>query len=407
MAVDPTHRASCLSRTEASMPPIPEPAPRTHRRSRWTGLRVVLIAITLSGLVWAVPAPTSATGAAAPTVLGPSVTFYGRGYGHGVGMSQYGARGRALDGQTATEILAHYFTGTTVGAVPLTTMIRVRVLREFAASATRPLVLYGRRTSWRIDGIDTVFPPDARVEVRPSVVATTTGTRVVWRVRVIATTGIRLLDAATRSFRMRGLTSSFITEVTSKRVTTNTYRGVMRVVLSAASTHANVANELTLERYLRGVVPAEMPASWPAEALKAQAIASRSYAARRLRPGLGWYDVPDGSTSQVYLGNRGERAAATAAISATAGVVLKSGSSIANTLFHSTGGGATEDNENVFNASSGAIIAGPVSYLRGSPDRRPDGSAYDDAAPFATWQTVTYSRAQLSAWFGADPRTNV
>ena len=48
-----------------------------------------------------------------------------------------------------------------------------------------------------------------------------------------------------------------------------------------------------------------------------------------------------------------------------------------------------------------------MSYLRGSPDRRADGTAFDDAAPYATWKTATYTRSQLSTWFGRDPRTNV
>ena len=52
---------------------------------------------------------SAAHAAAGPTVLGATVTFYGRGYGHGVGMSQYGARGRALAGEDAAAILAHYY----------------------------------------------------------------------------------------------------------------------------------------------------------------------------------------------------------------------------------------------------------------------------------------------------------
>jgi stage II sporulation protein D len=150
-----------------------------------------------------------------------------------------------------------------------------------------------------------------------------------------------------------------------------------------------------------------MPSTWPTEALKAQAIAARSYAARRLRPGVSWYDVADDTSSQVYLGYKGEKASTTAAITATAGVVRKSGSSIANTLFHSTAGGATEHNENVFVSSSGGTVAGPVSYLRGVSDRRGDGSSYDAGAPYATWATATYARSTLSTWFAADPRTNV
>ena len=80
---------------------------------------------------------------------------------------------------------------------------------------------------------------------------------------------------------------------------------------------------------------------------------------------------------------------------------------IANALFHSTGGGGTENNENVFTSSTGAKTAGVFSYLRGSMDRRPDGRPYDAASPYATWTTRTYTLAQIQAWFAADSRTNV
>jgi stage II sporulation protein D len=163
-----------------------------------------------------------------------------------------------------------------------------------------------------------------------------------------------------------------------------------------------------MESYLRGVVPAEVPSSWPAEAVKAQAIAARSYAAYRLHPGTGTYDIYDDTRSQMYLGKLVEKAGSDNAVSATAGVVLRTpGGGIANALFHSTGGGATENNENVFTSSTGEKTAGVYSYLRGSMDRRADGSPYDGASPYATWSTQTYSLAQVQAWFAADSRTNV
>jgi len=115
----------------------------------------------------------------------------------------------------------------------------------------------------------------------------------------------------------------------------------------------------------------------------------------------------DDSRTQVYRGSLGERTATNAAIADTAGTVLRSGTSIANTLFFSTGGGATEDNENVFTTSSGKIVAGPVPYLRGSADLAADGTPYDAAAPRETWQTAAYTLDQLSAIFGADDRTGV
>jgi len=110
----------------------------------------------------------------------------------------------------------------------------------------------------------------------------------------------------------------------------------------------------------------------------------------------------------MYLGRLVEKAGSDAAVSATAGVVLRTpGGGIANALFHSTGGGATENNENVFVSSTGQKTAGVFSYLRGSLDRRGDGTPYDGASPYATWSTQTYTLAQIRAWFAADSRTNV
>jgi stage II sporulation protein D len=109
----------------------------------------------------------------------------------------------------------------------------------------------------------------------------------------------------------------------------------------------------------------------------------------------------------VYRGVEAEAAGTNATITATAGAVVRSGSSVANTMFHSTGGGATENNEFVFVSASGSIVSTPVSYLRGSMDRRPDGSPYDAGAPLATWQTAAYSRDEIAAIFNADPRTAV
>jgi SpoIID/LytB domain protein len=338
-----------------------------------------------------------------PTVLGKTITFYGRGYGHGVGMSQHGARGRALAGQDAQTILAHYYQGATLGLQDTATPIRVRILAGFTASTSRPLELQGRGGDWTIDGVATVFPKEARLTATPT--SKTTGTT--WRVVVRSSAGTVLHDATSKSFRVRPKTTAGVIRVLSKSSTYDEYRGVIRARLHTTSTRLEVINELPLETYLRGVVPAEMPSSWPSEALRAQSIAARSYASRRLRPGVSYYDVGDDSNSQVYLGREVERASTDAAISATVGKVLRSGSSVANTLFHSAGGGATEHNENVFVSASGNKVAGPVSYLRGSSDRAPDGTPYDATSPYATWHTGTLDRAQLSAIFAKDGRTAV
>jgi stage II sporulation protein D len=87
--------------------------------------------------------------------------------------------------------------------------------------------------------------------------------------------------------------------------------------------------------------------------------------------------------------------------------VVLSGGQVVGALFHSADGGATENSENVFVSPTGARIASPVAALRGSPDRDPNGISYDATSPYATWQTLAYTPAQLSVIFAADPRTNV
>jgi stage II sporulation protein D len=353
------------------------------------------------------PTPTPTPTPSGPTAIGATTTLHGRGYGHGVGLSQYGARGRAIDGETSDEILAHYYRGATLGTVEAATQIRVRVLYQFKATSSVPLVIVGRRDAWSIDGVGASFPKDARLEVRPKAVKTTAGVRFRWTVRITSPSGAVLREARITTFRVRGVTNSTVFQVASRTSSYDTYRGQLRIGLPTTTTGTSVTDELTLERYLRGVVPAEMPSTWPVEALEAQSIAARSYAARRIRPGVSYFDITDDTSSQVYLGVKVEKATTTGAIDATVGVVLRSGSSIANAMFHSTGGGGTENNENVYVSPTGAAAAAPVSYLRGSADRREDGSSFDSTSPYATWHTVAYTKAQLSAWFGSDSRTAV
>jgi stage II sporulation protein D len=347
------------------------------------------------------PTPTPSPGSG-PTTLGATVTFFGRGYGHGVGMSQAGAYGRAIAGQSAATILAHYYTGTTLGTTP-NAQIRVLVLSSWPATATSPLQLYGRGGTWTFDGIAKVFPADAHVRLIPAV----SGTVTTWTLVVDAADGTNLYKAATSgNLRMRPSTSATRLQLYSKPTTYDRYRGILRIIV-AAGARVSVVNEVPLESYLRGVLPAEMSPSAPTEALKAQAVASRSYAAYRLHPTTGTYDIYDDTRSQVYRGVLAEKTASTAAVTATAGQVLRYGTAIANTFYHSTGGGATESNQNVWVSATGAITSTPVPYLQGSLDRAPDGSSYDAAATYATWRTATYTLAQVQAFFAADTRTNV
>ena len=377
----------------AGPPPVPS---RRARRPRPFVLALVMaLALAAFG-----PALRLSTASADGVPGLADLTFHGRGYGHGVGMSQYGARGRALAGQLAPEILAHYYPKTTLGARSEWTAVRVLLLTGFAATATKPLAIVGLSGSWTIDGFATAFPANARLTLVPTAPKATT-----WNLKVVSATGATLAaKVVSGDVRVRPGNGLTFLQLASKAVTTNVYRGFFRIRLT---TTALVVNHVPLDPYLRGVVPLEMPASWPAEALKAQAIAARSYAVYRLHPTTGLFDVYDDTRSQVYRGKRAETTATNLAIRATAGKVLLSGTSVANTLFHSADGGWTENNENVFVGSTGSIVAGAVPYLRGSSDRAPDGTSYDKASPYATWKTATYSAAALSAILAKDARTNV
>ena len=329
-----------------------------------------------------------------------TTTFYGRGYGHGVGMSQYGARGRALAGQLAPAILGHYYANTTLGQRDATAVARVLVLSAYAASATKPLTITGIGGDWKIDGLAATFPKSARLTLTPTAAGATT-----WALTVTSKDAVVLArSVVSTAVIVRPATTATYLELTSKPTTYNLYRGYLRVRLT---TTASVYDHVALDLYLRGVVTVEMPYSWPTEALKAQAIASRSYALYRLHPWTGSFDLYDDTRSQVYRGRRAERIEGNAAVSTTAGTVVLSGAAVANTLYHSADGGWTENNENVYVNSTGQLVAGPLPYLRGSSDRAPDGSSYDAASPYATWHTASYTAAALSAILAKDVRTNV
>ncbi|HET7828190.1 MAG TPA: SpoIID/LytB domain-containing protein [Candidatus Limnocylindrales bacterium] len=344
--------------------------------------------------------PTSAT------TLGTTVTFYGRGWGHGVGLNQYGAKGRALGGQTAEQILAAYYKGAKTTTVSPTRNVRVLVLAGYRAVKSAPLVIHGRATEWTIDGVAKRFPAGGvlklyRTTATVDGVATTT-----WRLRVYAADGATLLHSAvvSGSVVVRPTSGSTRLQLDSKPSSFDTYRGLLKVKLGAST--ATVVNHLALDLYLRGVVPVEMDPGWPTEALRAQTAAARSYAVRRLHPGEGSFDVYDDTRSQVYRGVEAEKSSTNKIIAAHPGQVIAVNGTIVNAFFFATGGGSTENNEYVFVSSTGAVGTA-VAYLRGIPDRRPDGTAWDAGSPRWSWSTSTLTRAQLTAMFKGDSRTNV
>jgi stage II sporulation protein D len=198
--------------------------------------------------------------------LASTLLISGEGDGHGVGMSQDGALGYAQHGATYTQILGHYYTGTTIGQSPPHSIVRVLI-----------------------------------------------GAKVV---------------------------------------------------------------RVPLERYVRGVVSAEMPSSWPLAALEAQAVASRTYALTAHAGGRR-FDVYADTRSQVYRGVAAETAATNAAVQATAGQIVLYAGKPATTYFFASSGGMTE------NVEYGFPGAAPEPWLRAVVDPYESRSA-------AAW-TVTYS----------------
>ncbi len=159
------------------------------------------------------------------------------------------------------------------------------------------------------------------------------------------------------------------------RVEGRAYRGVIEIRRTAQG-RVTAINEVGLEAYLYGVIKPEIDPKWPAEAVKAQAVAARTLAVERVsasgaRSPAAGYDLPATTDAQVYLGAAAEDPAATAAVDATRGVVVTYQGLPIFAAYHSNSGGHTEDSENVW----GTVYP----YLRGLPD------PYALGAPGASW----------------------
>ena len=132
------------------------------------------------------------------------------------------------------------------------------------------------------------------------------------------------------------------------------YRGALR--LSATTEGIEVVNVLDIESYLRGVVPSEMAASWPLEALKAQAVAARSYTLTSLDPSAR-YDLCATDECQVYKGVATEHPRSDAAIAATAGIVVSYQGATARTYYHADSGGMIASSQEVWGGALPYLVA--------------------------------------------------
>jgi stage II sporulation protein D len=285
----------------------------------------------------------------------------GGGWGHGLGMSQYGAYGQAREGRGYKTILHHYYRDTELGQ---------------AGGAVRVLLLASvPRVNFA--GADRV----GGEQIRPG--RTYTAFRSGGRVVVVNGRGKRV---ARSSGVLRVLSPNGLVGVATKG---RTYRDVIEL-RPGASGGVTAVNKVKLENYIRGVVPNESPASWPLEALKAQAVAARSYALGTRTGSNSVFDHYDTVASQVYGGYSSETARTNRAVSRTAGQVLRHDGKVITAYFHSTSGGHTENNENIFICAT----CKPLPYLRGVKD------PWDRHSPYHRWGPVNYTPSRLGAAMG-------
>jgi|HigsolmetaAR201D_1030396.scaffolds.fasta_scaffold02742_6 Sporulation protein and related proteins len=303
-------------------------------------VRSVALAAAVSALLAAGASPADAAWVA-----------QGRGFGHGVGMSQYGAYGMAKNGRNYKQILRHYYTGVKIGQA------NVRAVRVLLTSGVSSMAFTGAKRA-------------CGKSLKPNKTYT---------FRVASSTKVSLHRP--NGSRLAGCGREGVAAGSGKvrYVGVGVYRG--KLIGRAVGGTLYAINKVGIEDYVKGVIPNEAPASWPAAALRAQAVAARSYALATRVNGNG-YNLYDDTRSQVYGGKSSEQRSTNRAAKATARQVIKYDGKVATAYFFSTSGGQTENSEDVWTSK--------VPYLRSVKDPA------DKVSPYHRWR-VTFTNAQMKA----------
>ena len=308
---------------------------RARLRPSFRAARILLVAMAAL-LAFGVPvAPAQGSDVTGRPDDGVFV-FDGRGFGHGRGLSQYGAYGAALRGLSHAQILAFYYSGTVLGTAPgaqrrilltgedadaVVTNVTGLTVRNAASGA---VVRTGERSDW------------SQVRVRPD------GT--ILRVEALqGASWVEVMPPISGPVHFEGPAILQLHHPAGLR----SYRGTLAAALSGQPDKPlYVVNTTGLDDYVRGVVAVEMPASWPEPALRAQAVAARSYGLQpcpqpAAYPATGLYDVVDTTACQVYGGVSSEAARTNQAVLDTAGQVVRSGGAVLRAEFSASNGGWT------------------------------------------------------------------
>jgi SpoIID/LytB domain protein len=361
---------------------------RTLRR--YIAVTLIVVAASLLGLQ-----PISAA----------DFSFTGVGWGHGVGLSQYGAKALGADGADYEQILARYFTG--VSIVPLS------VASQGTFVTTDPTPLW---VGLRQDTNYTSFT----VETAQARLCFDHGGACVANVRPgenfrfgpdgaegcvflrLATTGTTEVVGAPGSCNASVRPLSSMTTV-NVPVKARSYRhGTLRFRQAPDSKKVHVVYEISVEGYMRGL--SEVPETWPTAAIEAQVVASRSSAVWHAldRGGEGtlssqrkndcFCNLRDDTLDQIFRGWTGEATHPNwvAAVVSTSEKVIASGANVALGLYSSSSGGTTENYSDVFGGSNHPYLASAN-----------DSAAFSDSAanPHARW-AAGYNQSTLANVFG-------
>jgi stage II sporulation protein D len=303
--------------------------------TRRFGLLVACAALTASGVGLAMPGSALAAKS--------SFTINGAGFGHGIGMSQYGALGFSLHHYSYSKIIHHYYENTSIGvlkqAPEITVLLEDGGLSFRRASAANGYALSPSRSYGAlIDG--------SRIE----------------------------LISGGKSYGTYRTPLSITDKGTINVIGLGEYRGGL-VLRGDGNGGIETVNKLPLQSYVRGVISAEMPSSWPLAALEAQAVAARTYAVA-VEPASSTFDVYPDTRSQMYGGVSAETASTNKAAADTKGEIVEHDGLPAVTYFFSSSGGHTESIQNVWLGTE------PLAWLKGVPD------PYDNSGgnPYYRWK---------------------
>jgi SpoIID/LytB domain protein len=280
----------------------------------------------------------------------PGVTFYGKGFGHGVGLSQYGAQGWATGAAgpalTGEQIVAKYYPGTQLTVVDSATNPRgpMRVLLSAPSSSGSATCGSPYMLTWLIN-VRSAGGFRVVNEALGNVVVGTASANVTYQIAANGS-GVSVYDQSANPPALKYAGPGPVTLVPTDLNAPITvqekgefFHGKVQFKNDGGG-NLRVVNYVSYDDYVKGVIPKEMPAGWHPEAYKAQALAARSYGFTSYVPARD-YDVRDDQVDQCYGGATSETSASIAAVVATAGKVITYNGAAIRAYFSSSSGGYT------------------------------------------------------------------